>query len=210
MLFQNLCAKLGIRQIFSAPFHPQGNAPIETFHRSIRKELVSLLSDQKSSLSFDERLALTLMSYRATIHLSSGDTPAFLCHGTDLRIPSFTFAYNQFVSNSDRLRQIQLVRINLVFRSWLKWKKIQQQKFSRSDLLFQENQLVLTELSPSQLHAAALQSQSGWKLLPKFSLPVRVTKVWESGTRAICVDLLTRKETEVYILCNQDQVILVI
>lgn len=199
VLLQNLCVKLGIEQIFSAPYHPEGNAPIETFHWTLRKGLTCLPPRQKASLTFDEKHSLVLMSYCATIHLTTGDTPAFLCHGTDLRVPMFQATLDRHPQNAERLRHVQAVRLNLLARAWWRWKTLQQQKCDRDDLLFCVGQLVLVELPPHQLRAATIQTRTGKKLLPKFSLPARIKEVLGSRTRAICVDLLTGKQNEVHI-----------
>lgn len=87
-VLNELCKVLGVRYLHSSIYHPQGNAPVETFHRSVAKGLLCIPYQQLSFLSVDEALQLALMSYCSTIHLELNETPAFMCYSIDLRPPA--------------------------------------------------------------------------------------------------------------------------
>lgn len=84
---KQMYAYLGVKMVQIAPYHPEGNAVIESFHRTLNKGLQSFIQDELTNVSFEEALALLMYSYRSTIHLTSNETPAFLTFGQDLRPP---------------------------------------------------------------------------------------------------------------------------
>lgn len=68
-VFKNLCTRLGLSQLRTTVRHPEGNAPIESFHRVLAKGFTHFQQCSPCSLSTAEQLSLILMSYRTTIHL---------------------------------------------------------------------------------------------------------------------------------------------
>src|SRR5699024_8274294 len=76
---------LGSKGVTSTVYHPQGNSPIESFHKLLRSELQALGLGVTLSQS---HLDLILMAYRGSYHTGMHDTPAFLTYGTDLTFPN--------------------------------------------------------------------------------------------------------------------------
>ena len=56
---------LGIKGLQSTIYHPQGNAPIETFHRTLKTYLVNLRPNVESIMSVHEAVSWALMCYRS-------------------------------------------------------------------------------------------------------------------------------------------------
>lgn len=197
-VFSSLCARLGVSLIHSPPYHPEGNAPIETFHRTVRKGLVCLPPEQAEQLTFDEALQLVLMNYRAIIHLEAGETPAFLCHGVDLRPPIHSDITCRSMPMTERLQYLNAVRFNIFLRAKLKWQDAKERKVNSKDP-FEVNDLVLVELPPHQLRKAVIRTKTGDKLTSKWGLPCRVVQVLKGGTRAIVQSLLTDDKFDTHI-----------
>ena len=76
-----LCEMLGIRQLRSTVYHPQGNAPVERFHQDLKRAFQDLHLSAPSCDDLPELLAFALMKYRMTPHATTGESPAFMMHG---------------------------------------------------------------------------------------------------------------------------------
>jgi hypothetical protein len=70
--FERLCAQLGVLHIRTAAYHPEGNAPVESFHRHLRKCLAHFRMD--STWDFEAALNLALLMYRCLPHLGTGES----------------------------------------------------------------------------------------------------------------------------------------
>lgn len=84
-VIEQMCGYLGATHLTSTRYHPEGNALIESFHRTLAKGLGSFIHPGGEKIEFKEALALVLYSYRASIHLTTGESPAFLTYGRDLK-----------------------------------------------------------------------------------------------------------------------------
>ena len=190
----SLLAHLGTKVLHSTVYHPEGNAVIESFHRWLRKGM-SVLRRHMPELSINEVLQLTLMSYRASPHLVTGETPAFLLYGVDLLLPP----EREFPLGADedllaRLRGLRRVRLEALLRcNILAEQRVQKLNIDREETVFEVDDLIL------------IREQLGGKLAPKWSLPHRVLEVKSQGKSATCRNLLTKALSEVHI---QDAVFL--
>ena len=81
----NLCEKLGVRNIFSTPYHPQGNGIVEAFMRPLKK----ILSTQVSELGnhWDLCCSAAAFAYNSTPHVTTKRSPFFLMHGFEAMLP---------------------------------------------------------------------------------------------------------------------------
>lgn len=130
-----------MKKVTTTVYHPQGNAPIETFHRHLRKGLGALQLEGRSLQDVDEALALCTFSYRAQIHLGLADSPAYRLVGVDLQLPSMNeWRFLPGKRDRDRLRFLNLVRLDLQIRAQAAYKLSQQgeradkQQFELGDL----------------------------------------------------------------------------
>ena len=80
-----LCEKLGIRNIFSTPYHPQGNGVVEAFMRPLKK----ILSIQVSEMGnhWDLCCSAASYAYNSTPHVLTQRSPFFLMHGFEALLP---------------------------------------------------------------------------------------------------------------------------
>lgn len=80
--FKTYMDSLGIKHIFSAPFHPSTNGQAERAVQNLKK---ALQKAKASGESIDDALAKFLFSYRITPSVVTGYTPAELLNGRKLR-----------------------------------------------------------------------------------------------------------------------------
>ena len=85
-LLAEICHLLGVHKTRTTPYHPQSNGLVERTNRTIKGLLRSFV-DRYQNDKWDEFLPQCLMAYRASIHATTGYSPAFLMHGKEIRLP---------------------------------------------------------------------------------------------------------------------------
>ena len=83
-LFRNFCETLKIEQKFTANYHPQTNMT-ERVNRTL-KPLLAIYA-QKQPHSWDKEIHKLAFAIRSSINDTTGETPAFLMFGRDIRGP---------------------------------------------------------------------------------------------------------------------------
>ena len=83
-MFQKLLKEHGIRYVKSAPYHPQGNAVIESFHGTLNKLITKIVEARGNS---SEVVPMALYFIRCTHCVSSGVSPFMLTHGWEPNTP---------------------------------------------------------------------------------------------------------------------------
>jgi hypothetical protein len=81
------CAKLGIRQLTSRPYHPEGKGKIEKFNRTVEKFISEAVMKKPSSLAeYNELLRIWLDEYyHKNSHYGLGGISPATAFGTDTR-----------------------------------------------------------------------------------------------------------------------------
>jgi transposase InsO family protein len=83
-IFRNFCETFGIEQKLTANYHPQSNMT-ERVNRTL-KPLIAIYA-QRQPQSWDKEIQKLAFSIRTSINETTGETPAFLMFGRDLREP---------------------------------------------------------------------------------------------------------------------------
>jgi hypothetical protein len=84
-LFHEVCKLMRIKQIFTAPYHPQGNGKIERAHRTANEFLVHFCCNGQSD--WDLMLPFALMAHNSSPNRTNGMTPATLMLSRDIIMP---------------------------------------------------------------------------------------------------------------------------
>ena len=84
-LFDEVAKELGIERSFSAPYHPQSNGKLETFHKFLKPALKKMCENDPDN--WDRYIQIVLGSYRCAPNLVTGETPFFLVYGRDPNQP---------------------------------------------------------------------------------------------------------------------------
>eukprot|EP00917_Polyrhabdina_sp_WS-2016_P026278 GHVP01056439.1.p1 GENE.GHVP01056439.1~~GHVP01056439.1.p1 ORF type:complete len:152 (-),score=19.88 GHVP01056439.1:402-857(-) len=137
----------GIHRAMSTVYHPQGNAPVEQFHRHLRKAMS--LAARDNGLDVDEALQMAAFTHRTSPNTATGQTPAFLVFGQD---PLFADERDwrgiPHESTEARLNALNQAR-EMVRESAANMMTPQQG--AQKDLKFQEGQLIVGRASPNDL-----------------------------------------------------------
>ena len=84
-IFDEVTKDLGIERIFSAPYHPQSNGKLETFHKFLKPTLKKVCADDQDN--WDDYVEQVLGTYRGVPNLTTGESPFFLVYGRDRNQP---------------------------------------------------------------------------------------------------------------------------
>jgi transposase InsO family protein len=84
-LIKEICEILGINKTRTTPYHPQSDGMVERYNRTLATQLSMFVNENHSD--WDEHLHTVLMAYRTAVHESTGQMPARLMMGHELRIP---------------------------------------------------------------------------------------------------------------------------
>jgi len=197
-----LHASFGTRNLPITPYHPEGNATIETFHCTLNKGLSSFLPSGRIGLSFDEALQLVLYSYRSTIHLTTGESPAYLTYGLDPRPPTnCDWRFERNVPMQQRLKFLNEMRLEIQWKAYdERLRSIDAKNKHRVPAEFELGQLVLVRATDyDKLRMAHAINEHSHKLIPKWSLPHRVIHVYPGNKKAMVRNLLTQDQKLVHI-----------
>ena len=84
-IFDKVTKDLGIERIFSAPYHPQSNGKLESFHKFLKPTLKKMCADDQDN--WDDYMEQVLGTYRGVSNLTTGKSPFFLVYGRDRNQP---------------------------------------------------------------------------------------------------------------------------
>lgn len=190
-VMRNLCEILGIKLIRTIACHPDGNAPIESFHRVLHKGLQRYaMAPSSLQLSIDEIIQLTLLGYRSAFHLSTGETPAYLTFGFDPSPPKASIFKRNNPIDTERIQLLNDIREAIVQSSYLKKiREIIREQRSRIKTKLEIGDLILLPINRAEAAFHAI-THRGRKLLPKYTMPYRVTRVLNDGRAAHCRNLV--------------------
>ena len=80
-IFDKVTKDFGIERIFSAPYHPQSNGKLETFHKFLKPTLKKMCAEDQDN--WDDYVEQVLGTYRGVPNLMTGESPFFLVYGRD-------------------------------------------------------------------------------------------------------------------------------
>ena len=88
-LFTELSQLLGFKQTKTSPYHPASNSSAESFNRSMKKYLRSMLSNEET-LDWELMLPMLQFSYNTHVHRTTLESPFWLTYHADPRLPYFS------------------------------------------------------------------------------------------------------------------------
>jgi hypothetical protein len=199
-MFQRVAAQLGIKALRTAVYHPEGNAPVEAFHRVLQRGLKQLLVTSGKTIAFQDALQLVLMGYRLTTHSTTNESPGFLTYGTDLRpAQENDWRYSQSRDEQARIKYLNDMRIDIQFQAMRNIEiRNRNSNKNRTPVEFSLNELILTRNTPQEMTQLSAH-HGGRKLIPRWSAPSRVVQVWPGNQRAVVRNLITLTTKEVHL-----------
>lgn len=196
-----LMKSLSISQLRTSPYHPQGNALIESFHRVLNQRLRYFDNGTSPEMKLGTALQLILFSYRSVPHSATNHSPAFMTYGQDPRSPfdqDWRLAPTR--SESDRIKFLNLLREDIIYKA-TKQAMLRQfmNEAQENKVRLKEGDLVLLRASPVERIQAATRFSQAIKLLPSWTLPFRIVKVHKDGTRITARHLLSGQVRDAHV-----------
>jgi len=81
-----LCELLNIQHSKTTPYHPQCNAQVEVFNKTVKKYLASYVDE--TTHNWDEFLPALMLAYNTSYHSTIATTQFELLFGVRPRLPS--------------------------------------------------------------------------------------------------------------------------
>ena len=130
------------------------------------------------------------MGYRATLHSSLEDSPAFLTYGVDLR-PALehNWLYLPRIDEHDRLRNLSLTRFAIMARTQARAEQLSDIR-GRGRRQIAIGDLVLLRANRSEIPKLLIREGSR-KIRPNWTLPHRIVRISSDGQSATARSLIT-------------------
>lgn len=200
-VLKKLVSTLGTTQLRTTPYHPQGNAPIESFHRMLNKRILLFDRELSGVTPFPTVLQLILWSYRIVVHSTTRETPAFLVYGLDLRPPFVQdWRFDSTGQEKDRINFLNIMREDIQYQAYQRrLRENEKNNIKRCLPELKQHQLVLLRSTDKERQFAATSQNQVTKLVPRWSLPYRIIRVYPGGQRVLVRNLLTRHTRDAHI-----------
>ena len=85
-LFKRICQRLQVDKVFTTAYHPQTNGRVERFNSSLAAGLTACTDEDQTD--WDQYLKALAFAYRTSLVDAIHNSPFFLVHGRDARLPS--------------------------------------------------------------------------------------------------------------------------
>ena len=109
--FRDFCSKLGIKNHYSSPAHPQANGQVEVTNRSLLKIIKTRLERAKGIWAYE--LPSILWAYRTTARTPTGETSFRLAYESDAVIPVEIGHTSYRVENYAEEKNEEAIRLQL-------------------------------------------------------------------------------------------------
>ena len=201
-VFQKLMKLHGVIKLFTSAYHPQGNGIAEAFMKVLGNSLSTLVNKHQSD--WDKYCEQIALAYRATPHPSTGETPFYLMHGRDLKLPmermveELTTSVLPLTEPESDLKAHLLCLQEAHRDAHEALRKVHQVSARRYDEKRRDVQYRVGDLVHVKLSFHELQGYSSSKLAPRWSEPERIVRVLENGRTYDVEQLLTGNRRQVH------------
>ena len=181
-LLKQLAEVYGIKRLFSAPYHPRGNAIVESYMRTLKGALKLCVESFKADWDF--ALQAAALAYRVTPHLVTGFSPYFLVTGQEAVLPLS--------------REWSEPALSATGATWLEalWKcraivlRDHRAVADANAKAVRAQGTGLTEGAIVALKRTSEDKKGEGKMAPAFAGPFRVTRVFPTGvTVEVCCEI---------------------
>lgn len=187
-LIQSVCDILGVKKINTSGYHPQTDGLVEKFNSTLINMIAKCC--EISHHDWDEQLPFLLFAYRSSVQESTKESPFFLLHGRDPRLPTETVLSKPV---SPYLVDVEDYRMELSTKLSYAWStakdmigKAQQKQKFQYDKKAKEPKLTLGSrvmvYMPSEVQGQA------WKLARPFHGPYRVVALTANNAEVVLID----------------------
>ena len=198
---KDLCLRLGVHKVFTSAYYPQGDGIAEAFMKILGSQLATLVQDNHTN--WPKYLDQVAMAYRVTPHPATGETPAYLLHGYDIRLPldnqlellSEAPVLEEFqIDTMKRLEVLREARKTAMDNLYGLYQKAAAEREERVNIATHNvGQLVYVRVSKVEL-----RKEDSHKLADRWTGPYRIVEVYQNEMTYKLCHLHTNKEKVVH------------
>ena len=148
-VLKDFCASIGVRKMYSTPYHPQGNSVVESYMRTLKKGLAALVSED--GRDWDLFLSAVALAHNSTPHVATGYSPFFLTQGREAVLPVQRHLDEPRLdpTSSQWLRRLWKSRV-CVYETQMQLEKQRKEMARKTDTPLPEGTLVMIRLTPQE------------------------------------------------------------
>ena len=188
LLMQEVCSVLGVKKVNTTAYHPQTDGLVERFNRTLINMLAKRV--EKGGSDWDLHLPYVLFAYRASIQESTQESPFFLLHGRDPRLPSVLELEPSQLRREVRLDTYKGELMSGLTEAWSMAQK-QVQKAQKSQKKQYEKNTKEPDLKVGErvfVYMPKEKATKAYKFARPFHGPFRVVEVLDAGVVVRPVD----------------------
>ena len=187
-LMAQVCEVLGVKKVNTTAYHPQTDGLVERFNRTLTNMLAKRV--ERGGADWDQHLPFVLFAYRSSMQESTLESPFFLLHGRDPRLPSALELDPPSRPGEIPLDSYKEELVSNLSEAWdlarhqvKKAQKAQKKAYDRrsKDVQFGVGERVFVYMPQDKATKA-------YKFARPFHGPFRVVEVWETGLTVQPVD----------------------
>ena len=187
-LVQEICKALGVKKINTSGYHPQTDGLVEKFNSTLTA-MIAKSCDIKER-DWDDHLPFLLFAYRVSAQESTKESPFFLMHGRDPRMPTetlLTFDRSPYAIDTDDYK------VDLCSSLSAAWKlaRVNIEKAQASQKSYYDRSSESVDLKPGDrvmVFMPAERQGKTWKLSRPFHGPYRVLHVTDTNVEVRLID----------------------
>ena len=188
-VLRDFCASIGVRKIYSTPYHPQGNSVVESYMRTLKKGLAALVSED--GRDWDIFLSAVALAHNTTPHIATGFSPFFLTQGREAVLPVQRHLDEPRLdpTSGQWLKRLWKSRI-LAYEAQVQLEKRRREMAQKADTPLPVGTLVMIKLTPQEKAAYAT------KFAPLYKGPWVIAERFSNGKTYKVRDLGSEEERQ--------------
>ena len=187
-LLQEMYMLLGIKKTNTTAYHPQTDGLVERFNRTLLDMLAK--TTDGTGRDWDIQLPYVLFAYRSSVHPSTGESPFYLMHGRDPRLPT-----EEAMSPPVQRYPVDATdyKTEMTTRMAAAWElaRSQVKKAQNKQKEYYDRHATPQNIAKGErvfVYMPAAKSGPAWKLARPYHGPYRVVKAMEGGVEVVPVD----------------------
>ena len=185
--FAKLCENWGIKQKFTASYHPQCNIT-ERVNRNLRTMIASYIQSKHNK--WDEHLHELALALRTAVNDTTGFSPAYLNFGREIKLPFDRLVNNasdEFESRTDYKSELVKRLLHAVCMAKSSFEKAHMQQRKHYDNKHKQLTFKLHDKVLLRTHFLSKASEKfAKKLAPRWKGPFAIARVISNVSYALC------------------------
>ena len=186
-LLLEVCSVMGTKKVNTSAYHPQSDGLVERFNRTLTDMLAKTV---KPGVEWDARLPYVLFAYRATLQVSTSESPFFLLYGRDPQLPTELALSPPVQRDSVQLDDYKSRMVRAMSETWelarQSIKKAQGKQKIHHDKTARNAEFKVGDRVFAFM--PAMKTGPAYKLARPYKGPYRVMQLYPNGAELLLID----------------------